>query len=168
MDEGTEYQELKRKAYPILQKLISPEYIVYKDLPKKAEEILAQAALAEINNLVEVAKKRTAIPQELEFFQKDFEKLLEPLAHFYDLRDEEKKLQDEAKKASLTRQELFTAKAEDIEPLFQERTKNHELLVVRMAEIAKRIKDACDALERRAEGAQKTIFLRLFEIFTGI
>lgn len=167
------YQELKRRANPVLQKLFSSEYMIYRDLPKKVEQLLAvqetsDEQLQQINALLEIAKRRNVKLQELEFFQKDFAKMLAPLDSFKDLQKEKGALESEASKARLTRQELFSAHVDEIEKLFQERTKLQEMLLAKVAEIAERLNKECEQLQMRAEFVKKTIFLRLFEIFTGV
>lgn len=191
------YQAFRKRMQGSLQKLFSQENIAYVDLSKQVESALnrefshllpeqtvlspqdTEAVLVamntffdgqakEIEAVVEKTKQRNDVLREIDFFYKDFLKLLAPLAQFKDLRSLQQELIQQIEPVVLTRQMLIRVAPEDIEKKISDHKELMQAMFEKMGAITLDIKNRCFALERRCQDAKQTVKRRLFELFTTI
>ncbi len=193
----TGYDSLRKNAQASIQKLLSQDNVVYSDLSREAHRrldgsqslalpepcILTDAVEEEIRTrlehfffeqqkaieaLVQVATLRNEKLQEMQFFQKDFTKLVAPLQLFKDLESRKIDYLQRLEPAILSKTELFRVAPDEVENVIQERVGRFEELKASVSVIVQEISGSCAALELQCFNAKQSVQRRLFELFTSI
>jgi len=191
------FDSLKKRSVPYLQKLFVAEFIPFKDLPKEADRILTdpfhsvkahlpaitdemekeyegeikghtEAQLKKIENLLSVAKSRAAKMDEMEEFQHAFLQVINQVRFYKDLHEEFLQYESQAQKLALSRQDLTKATFSEIERILQERIQLYEEFRAKTPEITRQLASASQKSEQCSIDDKLAIKRRLFEIFWNI
>lgn len=189
--------DVRKRAYPYAEKRLSMGRIAFRDIQIKAENILTadffdklpkkrmllDEVVVEINEvmqaffeyqveevlkLIEVLKTRDKKMDEMQFFQKDYARLMGPLNRFKDLQEKKVALEKKLGTFTFTKEDFFQMPQEQIAGYIEERYKEKEAMLQKTQDDMRVIQNEALLLEKRTQDAKQTIRRRLFEIFSGI